>query len=59
MVRDGPQTLPVALYSMRNIKKGSFSIDYLLAVFAQASRQARDRSVRTVPRFSHPTKKCK
>lgn len=31
MVRDGPQTLPVALYSMRNIKKGSFSIDYLLA----------------------------
>lgn len=31
VVRDGPQTLPVALYSMRNIKKGSFSIDYLLA----------------------------
>ncbi len=30
VVRDGPQTLPVALFSMRNIKKGSFSIDYLL-----------------------------
>ncbi|WP_426033332.1 host specificity factor TipJ family phage tail protein [Cypionkella sp. TWP1-2-1b2] len=31
VVRDGAQTLPVALYSMRNIKKGSFSINYLLA----------------------------
>ena len=31
VVRDGPQSLPVALFSMRNIKKGSFSIDYLLA----------------------------
>ncbi|WP_426033345.1 host specificity factor TipJ family phage tail protein [Cypionkella sp. TWP1-2-1b2] len=31
VVRDGPQTLPVALYSMRNIMKGSFLIDYLLA----------------------------
>ncbi|KAF0174089.1 MAG: hypothetical protein FD162_1324 [Rhodobacteraceae bacterium] len=31
VVRDGAATLPVALYSMRNIKRGSFSIDYLLA----------------------------
>lgn len=31
VVRDGASTLPVALYSMRNIKRGSFSIDYLLA----------------------------
>ena len=30
VVRDGPASLPVALYSMRNIKRGSFSIDYLL-----------------------------
>lgn len=30
VVRDGPDALPVALYSMRNIKRGSFSIDYLL-----------------------------
>lgn len=29
-VRDSLQTLPVAMYSMRNIKKGSFSIAYLL-----------------------------
>ncbi len=29
VVRDGPQTVPVALFSMRNIKAGSFSIDYL------------------------------
>jgi len=28
--RDGLQTLPVALFSMRNIVKGSFSIDYIL-----------------------------
>jgi hypothetical protein len=28
-VRDSAQTVPVALYSMRNIKAGSFSIDYL------------------------------
>ncbi|MGV0961438.1 MAG: host specificity factor TipJ family phage tail protein [Limnohabitans sp.] len=30
IARDGPQALPVALFSMRNIVKGSFSIDYLL-----------------------------
>lgn len=30
VVRDGPQTVPVALFSMRNIKAGSFSIDYLM-----------------------------
>ncbi|MDT8856422.1 phage tail protein [Paracoccaceae bacterium Fryx2] len=30
VVRDGPASLPVALYSMRNIKRGSFSVDYLL-----------------------------
>jgi len=28
-VRDGAATLPVALYSMRNMIKGSFTIDYL------------------------------
>jgi hypothetical protein len=31
VVRDGPVALPVALYSMRNITRGSFSIDYLLS----------------------------
>ncbi|MEI6099244.1 MAG: host specificity factor TipJ family phage tail protein, partial [Alphaproteobacteria bacterium] len=31
VVRDGPQTVPVALFSMRNIKAESFSIDYLMA----------------------------
>ena len=30
VVRDGPQTVPVALFSMRNIKAGSFNIDYLM-----------------------------
>lgn len=29
-VRDSQQELPVALFSMRNIKRGSFSIDYAL-----------------------------
>lgn len=29
VVRDGPQTVPVAMFSMRNIVAGSFSIDYL------------------------------
>jgi predicted phage tail protein len=28
-VRDGPQTVPVALYSMRNIRQGTFAIDLL------------------------------
>lgn len=31
IVRDGPQTVPVALFSMRNIEAGSFNIDYLMA----------------------------
>lgn len=35
-VRDGPQTVPVALFSMRNIKAGSFSIDYLTTSEATA-----------------------
>jgi len=30
VVRDGAETLPVALYSMRNILRDSFSIDYLM-----------------------------
>jgi hypothetical protein len=30
VVRDGPQSVPVALFSMRNIKAGSFRIDYLM-----------------------------
>ncbi len=30
IARDAPQTVPVALYSMRNIVKGSFRIDYVL-----------------------------
>ena len=30
VVRDAAQTVPVALYSMRNIRKDSFSIDYLM-----------------------------
>lgn len=30
VVRDGPEALPVALFSMRNIRKGSFSVDYLM-----------------------------
>lgn len=29
-VRDGADTLPVAMFSMRNIKRGSFSVDYLM-----------------------------
>jgi hypothetical protein len=36
VVRDGAVTLPVALYSMRNIKRGSFSIDYLQSTDATA-----------------------
>lgn len=36
MVRDAPQTVPVALFSMRNIKAGSFSIDYLMPSEATA-----------------------
>jgi hypothetical protein len=39
VVRDGPQSVPVALYSMRNIVRGSFAIDYLLPT-AQSSRVA-------------------
>lgn len=31
VVRDGPVALPVALYSMRNIRRGSLAIDYLMA----------------------------
>lgn len=30
-VRDGAQTVPVALFSMRNIKAGTFGIDYVTA----------------------------
>lgn len=30
IARDGPQTVPVALFSMRNIVKGSFGIDYIM-----------------------------
>lgn len=30
VVRDGPATIPVALFSQRNIVKGSFKIDYLM-----------------------------
>lgn len=30
VVRDGPDTLPVALFSMRNIKRGSFAVDFLM-----------------------------
>lgn len=30
-VRDDAQTIPIALYSMRNIKKGSFGIDYMMS----------------------------
>lgn len=29
-VRDGPETIPVALFSQRNIVEGSFGIDYLM-----------------------------
>ena len=29
-VRDGPATIPVAMFSERNIKRGSFSISYLM-----------------------------
>ena len=36
LVRDAPVALPVALFSMRNIKRGSFSIDYLLPSEATA-----------------------
>lgn len=36
IVRDAPQTVPVALFSMRNIKAGSFSIDYLMPSDATA-----------------------
>lgn len=31
VVRDSAITMPLALYSMRNIRRGSFSVDYLLA----------------------------
>lgn len=30
VVRDGAASLPVALFSMRNIRRGSFSVDYLM-----------------------------
>jgi hypothetical protein len=30
VMRDGPATVPVALFSMRNIKRGSLSIDYIM-----------------------------
>lgn len=30
VVRDAEATVPVALYSMRNIKQGSFSVDYMM-----------------------------
>ncbi|MEH7830522.1 phage tail protein [Gemmobacter denitrificans] len=36
VVRDGAETLPVALFSMRNIVKGSFSIDYAMPTEATA-----------------------
>ena len=35
-VRDQAQSVPVAMYSMRNIVRGSFSIDYLLPTDATA-----------------------
>lgn len=31
IARDGPAGLPVALYSMRSIRRGSFAVDYLMA----------------------------
>jgi hypothetical protein len=31
IVRDGPASIPVALYSMRNIRRGSLAIDYLMS----------------------------
>jgi hypothetical protein len=37
-VRDAPADVPVALYSMRNIRRGSFGIDYLLPGSETASR---------------------
>lgn len=36
VVRDTPQTVPVALYSMRNIRRGSFRVDYLQSSAATA-----------------------
>lgn len=36
VVRDAPASLPVALFSMRNIKRGSFAIDYLMPSDATA-----------------------
>lgn len=30
VARDGPATIPVAMFSARNIKRGSFTLDYLL-----------------------------
>jgi hypothetical protein len=30
VVRDGPAAMPVALFSMRNIRAGSFALDYLM-----------------------------
>lgn len=30
VIRDGPETIPVALFSQRNIVEGSFSIDWLM-----------------------------
>ena len=38
VVRDGPASLPVALYSMRNITRGSFGIDYLQQTEQTATR---------------------
>ena len=36
VVRDGAATLPVALFSMRNIRRGSFSVSYVMASEATA-----------------------
>lgn len=36
VVRDGVQSLPVALFSMRNIKRGSFGIEYIQQTEATA-----------------------
>lgn len=38
VVRDAAATLPVALFSMRNIKRGSFALDYLSPTEASATR---------------------
>ncbi|SEO36306.1 Putative phage tail protein, partial [Gemmobacter aquatilis] len=36
VVRDGAETLPIAMFSMRNIIKGSFAVDYAMPTAATA-----------------------